>query len=72
MNKYQATDDTQRELWAIKTETAARYKTVVQYFAHLALATAAKHVPGSPQPILLRKAVVKPKSSSKAKRVVLA
>ena len=37
MSKYQPADDTLRELWAIKDETAARYKTVAQYFVHLGL-----------------------------------
>lgn len=35
--KYQPADETLRELSAIKDETAARYKTVAQYFAHLGL-----------------------------------
>lgn len=35
MNKQLAADDTLRELWAIKDETAARFKTVAQYFEYL-------------------------------------
>lgn len=34
---YQPADDTLRELWAIKDGTAARFKTVAQYFAYLGL-----------------------------------
>ena len=45
--KYQPADDTLLELWAIKDETAARYKTVAQYFAHLGLPQAPAHKPPS-------------------------
>ena len=47
MNKYQPADDTLRELWAIKDETATRYKTVAQYFAHLGLTQALPKKPAS-------------------------
>lgn len=42
MNKYPSADDTLLELWAIKDETAARYKTVAEYFAHIGLKQAAQ------------------------------
>ena len=42
MNKYPAADDTLQELWDIKAETAKRYKTAADYFAHLGLARSAQ------------------------------
>lgn len=37
MNKHLSADDTLRELWAIKDETAARFGSAAEYLAHLGL-----------------------------------
>jgi hypothetical protein len=36
------TDETLRELWMIKDETATRFRNAADYFKHLGLATSAK------------------------------
>jgi hypothetical protein len=66
MNKYPSTDDTLRELWAIKDETAARYKTVAEYFAHLGLTQAPKR----PSRVASRRVPVKPKAIAGARRTL--
>jgi hypothetical protein len=37
MNKAAGHDETLQELWAIKDETATRFRTAQDYFAHLGL-----------------------------------
>lgn len=37
MNKRNTSDETLRELWAIKDETAARFRTAGEYLRHLGL-----------------------------------
>lgn len=37
MNKSRTADNTLTELWAVKDETAARFKSAADYLAHLGL-----------------------------------
>ncbi len=39
MNKHVTTDNTLTELWAIKDETAVRFRSAADYLAHLGLST---------------------------------
>lgn len=39
MNKHLTADNTLIELWAVKDETAARFRSAADYLAHLGLAT---------------------------------
>lgn len=44
MNKHRISDDTLRELWMIKDETAQRFRTVAEYFQYLGLAASSSKV----------------------------
>ncbi len=63
MNNYPSADDTLRELWAIKDETAARYKTVAEYFVHLGLTQAPKR----PSSVASGRTLAKSKVTARAK-----
>ena len=57
MNKHVTADNTLTELWAVKDETAARFRSAAEYLAHLGLSTQTRakrpvlHVPCARRPI---------------------
>ncbi len=67
MNNYPSADDTLRELWAIKDETAARYKTVAEYLVHLGLTQAPKRTPKRPSSVASGRTLAKSKVTARAK-----
>ena len=50
MSKHFAADKTLTELWAVKDETAARFRSAAEYLAHLGLSTQTR----AKRPVLAR------------------